>query len=166
METALTGLIVIMVLLLAILILAHSFFSSQDAVLESWREMEERVGDRARTDLLPVNAETIGGGSMVQVTLSNEGDTKLADFDQWDVIIQYYDASSAYHIKWLPYAQVGDRWSEDFSPEAQAFDPNILNPGEEMTVTISISPWVGSPTTNQVIVATPNGISASTVFTY
>ena len=166
METALTGLIIIMVLLLAMLVLADSFFSSQDAVLESWREMEERVGDRARTDLLPVNAEAIGGGSMVQVTLRNEGDTKLADFDQWDVIIQYYDASSEYYVKWLPYAQPGDRWTEFFSAEAQAFDPDILNPDEEMMVQLSVSPALGSPTTNQVIVATPNGIIASTVFTY
>jgi len=165
METALTGLIIIMVLLLAMLIMAHSFFSSQDAVLESWREMEERVGDRARTDLLPVNAEAIDGDS-IQVTLRNEGDTKLADFDQWDVIIQYYNASSEYYVKWLPYAESGDRWNEFFSSEAQAFDPDIFNPGEEMIVQISISPPVGSPSTNQVIVATPNGISARTVFTY
>jgi hypothetical protein len=47
----------------------------------------------------------------------------------------------------------------------EVFDPDILNPGEEVVIQIWVSPPVGSPTTNLATVATPNGISASTAFT-
>ena len=120
--------------------------------------------DRARTDLSTVDAETMAG--IVNVTLRNEGDTKLADFDQWDVIIQYYDDFDEYYIKWLPYAQPGDKWVEIFPPEAQVFDPDILNPGEEMVVQISVSPLVKESSSKLVTIVTPNGIAASTVFTH
>lgn len=172
MESALTGLIIIMVLLSAILILSHSVLSAQDAVLESWREMEERMGERARTGLSPVDAETIAGGAMVDVTLRNDGTTKLADFDRWDVVVQYHDTGGLYHVKWLPFAQPGDKWTvkglylDASTGTAEVFEPNVLNPGEEIVIQISVSSWVGSPTTNLATVAAPNGISASTVFTY
>lgn len=170
METAITGLIIITVLMLAVLTLSHSFLSSQDAVLESWREMEERLGERARTDLSPVSAGTISAGAVVEVTLRNEGDTKLADFDQWDVILQYYDGGGQYHLDWYPFGPGQDQWSVydiflDAPTVPEAFDPDILNPGEEVVIWISVSPAVGSPTTNLVTIATPNGISTSTVFT-
>ncbi len=168
METAITGLIVITVLLLAILNLSHSFLSSQDAVLESWREMEERLGERARTDISPLEATTNPLGDTVEVTLKNEGDTKLADFDQWDVILQYESGD----VQWYPYGAGDNTWGKkgiylDYSEgTGEVFDLNILNPGEEMVIWVSVSPAVGSPTTNLATIATPNGISASTVFTH
>jgi hypothetical protein len=168
METAITGLIVITVLLLAILTLSYSFLSSQDAILESWREMEERLGERARTDISPLGARTLSGGSTVEVILRNEGNTKLADFEQWDVILQYYDGSGQYHVDWYP---SGSGWTVydiflDAPTVDEVFDIDILNPGEEMVIWVSVSPVVGSPTINTATIATPNGISASTFFTY
>lgn len=167
METAITGLIVITVLLLAILTLSHSFLSSQDAILESWQEMEERLGERVRTDISPLGATTLPGGSTVEVTLRNEGDTKLADFDRWDVILQYGSGN----VQWYPYGSGDNTWGVEgiyldaSEGTGEIFDLNILNPGEEVVIWVSVSPAVGSPTTNTAIIATPNGISASTVFT-
>ncbi len=168
METAITGLIVITVLLLAILTLSHSFLSSQDTILESWREMEERLGERARTDISPLEATTNPVGDIVAVTLRNEGDTKLADFDQWDVILQYESGT----VQWYPYGAGRSKWGEsiylDYSEgTGEIFDKNILNPGEEIVIQV----WL--PLTDTVPVgthwatrATPNGISASTFFTH
>jgi hypothetical protein len=172
METTITGLIVITVLLLAILTLSYSFLSSQDAILESWREMEQRLGERARTNLSPLGATTDPLlGNTVEVTLRNEGSTKLADFDQWDVILQYIDSGFGDHTKWYPFGAGSNTWGvEGLYLDAsegteEVFDPDILNPGEEMVIQIWVSPPVGSPTTNLATVATPNGISASTAFT-
>ncbi len=165
METAITALIVIALLLLVVLTISERYFSAQEAVVKSWQAMEEQMEERAGTNPAPVDAGTIAGGAIVEVTLRNEGDIKLADFDRWDVIIQYYDDFDGYYIKWLPYAQPGDRWVEVFPPEAQVFDPNILNPGEEMVIQISVSPSVKEGSTKWVTIATPNGITASTVFT-
>ena len=149
METAITGLIVITVLLLAILNLSHSFLSSQDAVLESWREMEERLGERARTDISPLEATTKPGGATVEVILRNEGDTKLADFDQWDVILQYASGD----VQWYPYGAGRSKWGKsiylDYSEgTGESFDKKILNPGEEIVIQV----WL--PLTDTVPVGT------------
>lgn len=128
------------------------------------------MGERARTDLSPVGAQTISGGSVVEITLRNEGDTKLADFDQWDVILQYYDSGGHYYTEWYPFGSGQNEWDVwDIFLEAptvhEVFDVDILNPGEEMGIWVSVSPQVGAGTTNLATVATPNGITASTVFT-
>jgi len=168
METAIPGAIIIGLLLLAALMMSEQILSSQDAVSESWREMQERVKERARTDLSPVEAQTTSGGAYVEVTLTNDGDTRLADFDQWDVILQY-TGDDGLHIEWYPYVEPGDfgLWQDEWTHNilSDVFDPDILNPGEKMVVRISPDPPVSEDTTNRATVATPNGITASTVFT-
>lgn len=168
MENALTGLIVTTILLLAVLTMGQSYLTTQSAILESWREMEERLGERARTSLSPVQAETSLGGTSVAVTVRNDGSTKLADFDRWDVIVQYHEVGGGYIQRWLPYDELGsdNSWLVNFSAGTMDLtEPRILNPGERMVIQITLYPAVAMTTTNWVTIATPNGISASTVFT-
>jgi len=157
METVIPATIIITLLLLTTLVISEQSLASQEAVSESWREMQERLEERARTDLTPVGAETISAGSIVSITLRNDGDTKLADFDQWDVILQYGG-----NAEWYPYGSGEKYWTRTIN---EAFDPGILNPGEEMMIWVWVNPPVGSPTTNLATIATPNGITASAVFT-
>lgn len=170
METVIAALIVTSLLLLVGLTISDAFLSSQDAILASWREMEERLGEAARTDLSAVGAQTISNGAVVEVTLRNDGDTKLADFERWDVILQYYDGGGSYYTEWYPFGSGTNEWDVwDIFLEAptvdEVFDIGILNPGEEAVIWISVSPSVGMGTTNLATIATPNGITASTVFT-
>jgi archaellum component FlaF (FlaF/FlaG flagellin family) len=168
MENALTGLIVTTILLLVVLTMGQTYLATQSAILESWREMEERLGERARTDLSVVSTETSVGGSSVDVTLQNDGDTKLADFERWDVIVQYHEVGGGYLQRWLPYDELGsdNSWLVNFSAGSMgSVEPRILNPGEQMVIQITLDPAVAMTTTNWVTVATPNGISASAVFT-
>ncbi len=165
METAIATLIILTVVLFGVLTLTHAYLSAQDTILESWREMEERLGDRARTDLSPVSAETNGLGSQVYVTLSNDGDTKLADFDQWDVIVQYDTDNDGDHdvVEWFSYhapPPLNGEWSKAIG---ENFEPGIFNPGETMAITIAVSSEISS--TGVAIIATPNGISTSKDFT-
>jgi len=168
METALPAVIIIGLLILASLIMSEQMLSSQDAVSASWREMQERAEERARTDLAPVGAETLSAGYVVSITLSNDGGTKLADFDQWDVILQYDDGS----VRWYPFGQSSDEWQvagiylDASEVTAEAFEQDIFNPGEEMVIQVSLSLATRAPLgTHLATVATPNGITASTVFT-
>lgn len=166
METAIAALIILTVLLYGALTIAQVHLSSQDAIMTSWREMKERLGQRARTEISAVEAETTDAQT-VKVTLSNEGDTKLADFDQWDVIVQYDSTGdgNCNVVEWLSYVEgvpISDEWSEDIG---DIFEPDIFNPEEVMTITMSVSPPVAPNTTNLAIIGTPNGISVSTVFT-
>jgi hypothetical protein len=174
-ETIIVSLIVMSIILFGALTISQSYLSSQDAILASWREMEERTGERARTDLSPVLAETSEGGDIVEVTLRNEGDTKLADFDRWDVIVQYYTTGGDYIIKWLPYTEevepADDQWtvagiySDASKGIGEVFEPGILNPGEEIVIRMRVLPVVAKVTTNLATIATPNGISVSIAFT-
>ena len=175
METAIAALIILTVVLFGALTIAQVYLSSQDAIMTSWREMEERLGERARTDLSPIGAEAKSEGAIVEITLKNEGDTKLADFDRWDVIVQYYRANGDYLIKWLPYTEVappGDnQWTvvgiylDASGAIPEVYEPDILNPGEEMIIRMKVSPPVGPATTNLATIGTPNGIGTSADFT-
>ena len=46
----------------------------------------------------------------------------------------------------------------------EVYEPNILNPGEEMKIRAKISPSSGAASTNWITVATANGIPASVLF--
>jgi hypothetical protein len=164
MDTAITGLIVIVLLLMAVMILSERYFSTQDTILESWQEMEERMEERSRSDLAAVGVEVppISAGDTVKITLRNEGTTKLADFDQWDVILQY-TGTDGYHAEWYPYGTGQNQWTKVIS---ELFEPGIFNPGEEMVIQVSVFPLVTAATTNVATVAAPNGITVSTAFTY
>lgn len=169
METTISALIILTVVLFGALTLTQAYLSSQDAILESWREREERRGERARTNLSPVGATVDAGGTTVKVILENEGETKLADFDQWDVIVQY-DSAGGNIVEWLSYnpggTLMGGEWDNNNGDDiGNIFEPGIFNPGEVMTITLVVAPPIWQPSTNMVIIGTPNGISASTVFT-
>ena len=174
MEVVFPGLIIIALLMLVMLSIAYDFLSSQETTTDSWREMEERLGDRTRTDLSPLRAETDVAGDIVEVTLRNDGSTKLSDFDQWDVIVQYHATGLGYWVDWVPYNEIAEaRWwrVEGIYRDAsagipEAFDPGIVNPGEQVVVQIWLSPSVADDSTNLATIVTPNGITASTVFTY
>jgi hypothetical protein len=157
-ETVVASLIVITMLLFGMLTISHNHLSAQDEVLQSWREMEEQLGERARTDVSPTGAAT--DGNTVMLTLENAGDTKLADFDQWDVILQYDGIDAQEHIEWCGYSGGGGcRWMKVISED---LEPGIFNPDEELVATIW--PTVEITPTGRVIIVTPNGISALKVF--
>lgn len=103
METVLTAFIILTLLLFAAGTLFEGYLTAQDTIQVAWREMEDRQGDQARTSLVTLDAQTQSSGSVVELTLQNNGSARLTDFDQWDLIIQHYSASSAYAINWLPY---------------------------------------------------------------
>jgi archaeal flagellar protein FlaF len=168
MESVITGVLIITLLLLTVLTVTHSYLSTQDALYRSWRDMESRLGERAHTSLTPVRAQTSGGGGTVEVTLRNDGQTKLADFAHWDMIVKY-DTGTQSLIEQLPYGSGVNQWAPTAilagDGLAEVLDPGILNPDEQIVLRVLLSPAVGLGTRNAVTVVTPNGISASAVFT-
>jgi hypothetical protein len=166
METAITALIIIAVLMLSVFALAERSLSAQATIAESTRQLQERAGERARTHLIPLGARTINSGNSVEVTLKNTGETKLADFNQWDVFLQYTDVTSGYHVEWYSPSKWTSQIYLSTTPLViEVFEPGILNPGEEMVMTINVSPGVRVGTANLAAVVAPNGIRASAVFT-
>lgn len=174
METALASIILITVLFFGVLTLSDTYFTVQDTLLVATQEREARSDARARTALTLVGVETQSAGTLIVITLRNTGTTKLADFDEWDMIVQYYTAAGVYVTDWFPYVTSGspadNQWTvlgiyisaADTRPEV--YDPGILNPGEEVVIQIKVAPAVGMDTTNLVTIAVPNGVSLSAIF--
>lgn len=173
METVVAALIVLTLLLFGGLMLAQQHLLSQESMILTWQTMEARLETRAQTDLATVGAETRSSGAVIEMTLRNDGQTKLADFEHWDLIVEYQSATGT-HIEWLPYtagAPTNNEWSVSgiyvdaaaLTPEA--YDPDILNPGEEMVLRARVLPVVQAGSVNRVMVRSTNGIGATAIFT-
>ncbi len=160
METVISALIVVAILVLAILGLTQYSLNSQAQLADASRVMQERIGAQARTGLTAVSATAAFSGNQVYVTVQNTGNTKFADFNQWDVILHYTDANSVDQAKWYAYST---QWSQQIT---EIVEPNIFNPGEQMVITVNVTPTIKTGTTNVATVTTPNGITASTIFTH
>ena len=169
METAIVSLICIALIVFGGMTMSQGFLSSVDSTTAGLEEISNRGEEIMRTRLSTVNA-TLQSPSLLEVRLQNDGQTKLADFDKWDVIVQYYTAGGTYYVKWLPYNEgtLGDNeWQKTgiyLDGQAETFEPGILNPGEEVRIEAKLNPPVGAGTTNLVVVSTPNGIPASIAF--
>lgn len=174
MESALATLILISLLLFAVLTLSHSYLDTQNALIAAEQEMQTRMADQGRTDLAVVQTQIKSSGAVIEVTLRNTGDVKLADFSRWDVIVEYYQAAGDFYIRRLAYSpdmlndnqwQVGGIYANAAALTPEAFDPAIFNPGEELIVQMKVLPPVGPSTTNRATVSVTNGATTSTYFT-
>lgn len=167
METVITAVIMISLLVLLVFGLSQQLLVSQAQITDSSRVMQERLGDRLRTNLTPADASVTPLGDYVNVIVKNTGSTKLADFQQWDVLLQYTDAGNGKQANWYAYST---QWNyqilQNMSPSTpEVIEPGILNPGEYLLVQVQVAPSIGISTTNQATIATPNGVVATTVFT-
>jgi len=169
METAIVSLICIALVVFGGMTMSQGFLTSVDTTTVGLEEIGQRDETIMRTELSSVSASQPAADTL-EVTLENSGQTKLADFDKWDVIVQYYDGTGTYYSKWLPYTEgtLGDNEWElvwiRLNGAAEIFEPNVLNPEEEIMIRAQLNPSAGAGTTNMVVVATPSGITASTYF--
>jgi len=119
--------------------------------------------DRSHTRITAISSNTSGDGSRVEIVFRNDGNTSMANFECWDVIVRYGEGG----VQWLPYSPEASGWTVSnilFGAGPEVFDPNILNPGEEMTVLLLLSPAVSDNYTNLATIATPNGVTTSISF--
>lgn len=174
MESVLAAFIVVTILLFGGLTLSQSFMAAQDDIQTATREMEARLGDRARTDLAPVEAEMDDDYEVLDATLLSEGDTRLADFDRWDVIVQYTDEDDDYHLEWLDYttdrtpdegewAVVG-LYADADAGIREGFERGILNGGEEIIIRLRLDDALGEETVNRAAISGTNGIGTQILY--
>jgi hypothetical protein len=143
--------------------------TSVDASTIGLEEIGQRNETIMRTELTAVSA-SLPATNTLEIILEDSGQVKLADFDKWDIIVQYYDSTGAYYTTWLPYT-VGtlgnNQWTVAWirlNGQAEIFEPNVLNPGEQVMIRAQLNPSVGTGTTNMVVAATPGGITATAYF--
>ena len=168
METAIASLLCIALIAFGGMTMSRGFMTSVDNSAVGLKESGYQNEMIMRTEITPQS--TAVAGDIVEITLDNTGQTRLADFDRWDVIMQYYDSSGLYHITWLPYnsGTLGDNeWQVawiHYNDIPEVFEPNVLNPKEQMKIKARLNPPVGAGTTNMAVVSTPSGITGSIYF--
>ena len=171
MDTAIISLICIALVVFGGMTMAQGFITSVDASTTGLEEVGQRDETIMRTEITPVDAtyQQQFGPDPLEITVENTGQTKLADFEDWDVIVQYYDGWGNYHVEWLPYAsspgtnEWGIVWIR-LDGGSEIYEPNVLNPGEQVLIRTYLNPGVGNGTTNMVVISTPSGVTASTYF--
>lgn len=86
----------------------------------------------------------------IHLTVENIGETKLSDFDQWDVLVVSNSQAS--------YLKKNDGFSYKFIRDF--VNPEILDPGESIDLNLTSTPYSGSA---YVTVSTENGITSSAI---
>jgi hypothetical protein len=169
METAIVSIICIALIAFGGMTMSRGFMTSVDTSTTGMNTEGQRNEIIMRTEIIPLNTN-LPSDNTLEITVENSGQTRLADFDKWDVIVQYYDNASTYHITWLPFTKetLGDNeWQEAWiriNGAPEVYEPNVLNPKEQMLIRAQLNPAVGAGTTNIAVIATPSGITASTYF--
>jgi hypothetical protein len=169
METAIVSLICIALVVFGSMTMSRGFLTSVDSSTAGLEALGQRDEIIMRTELSPVS-DSMPAANTLELTLENSGQTKLADFDKWDVIVQYYEGTGTYNTRWLPYTEgtPGDNewgvvWIQ-LNGATEVFEPNVLNPKEQIKIRAQLNPPVGAGTVNMVVIATPNGVPVSTYF--
>jgi hypothetical protein len=173
METAIISIICIALVVFGGMTMSNGFMTTLDAGTAGLEEIGNRDNAIMRTELTPVstNITLVDGSDPLEVVLNNNGQTKIADFEKWDIIVQYFDDSGNYCVEWLPYVEGSSQpyeWDVGWikmNGKAEVFDPGVLNPGEQIMLKTRLDPSVGLNTTNMIVISTPSGVTCSTYFT-
>lgn len=170
MATAVVSIICIALIVLGGMTMSQGFLTSADTTAFSAEMISAREGEIMRTDVDTVRAAYLSWGDLLRVTVANSGQTKLANFNKWDAIVNYYDGAGVYHTEWLPYTEgelEDNQWQKariGLNGPTEYFEPGILNPGEELVILARLNPPPADGTTVAVAIATPNGIDDATSF--
>lgn len=168
MAATLVTIICIAMIVVGGMTLSQGILTSADAAAVNVDAISVIEGDIARTGLDIVRAAPLAWADYLRVTVKNSGQTRLASFDKWDVIVSYINSGTLYS-KWLFYTTslpVSDEWQEariGLNGPVEYFEPGILNPSEEMVALIHLDPS-GNTTSGAVSMAAPNGVYASMPF--
>lgn len=176
MANLITAVVAIVLIIAAVLTLTNATLGSTSEISLSWDSMVKRTGDKVRTDMTLIQADIAGGGTDIDISFRNSGQTPLASFSDWDVIIRYYSVSGngGLKIRRLAYttsATPSDgQWTvrgiyiNATTLVSEVYEPNIFNPGEEMIIRANITPAIPATTNNVATIGVTNGVTLSAPF--
>jgi archaellum component FlaF (FlaF/FlaG flagellin family) len=165
MDNAIPALVIGAILLVASSIMARGTLHTYDQLDSSIKEMESRMGEQTRTRLAVTAADLDDDRDTLVLSLRNDGQTRLANFDRVDVIVTFFVAATAQTL-WLPYesgAPTPASWTI-LSIADDVHEPGILNPGETAQIQVEIGSIVEAARTNLIVIATDTGSSVTFPF--
>ncbi len=170
MAAALVTIICVAMIMVGGMMLSQGLLTSADTTAINFDKISVLESEITRTDLIILRAVKLSWGDYLRVTVKNNGQTKLASYDKWDVIVSYEDDSSGVYTKWLPYSTtlpLNNEWLKariGLNGPIEFFEPGIINPLEEMVALIILNPASGTGTSGTVSIAAPNGVYTSLPF--
>jgi len=165
METSIPAAIVAAILMVSSVLLARTGYQSFDEMSGTWKEMESRAGEQARTK--PSLTSATMNGADLDVELRNDGATRWAAFEHMDIVVEYTDSGDNRVVSWIPYTDGSlnpNTWVVQ-GITSDAFDPGVVNPTETLQLRINVSPPIKSGSTNRVLITTEQGVTVSSNFT-
>ena len=173
MESVFSGFVILFLILSTVLTVFGGGLSAQDKVQQKWQEAQARIDAQTRSSLSALRSEVTNSGQTIEITLTNDGITRLMEFDRWDAIIQYADDSdpSNYRVRYLPYVDsdlddnectVSGLYLDSLANFPEEFEPSIFNSDEEMIARLQLSPGLLPGTSAQVTFVAENGTSVTT----
>lgn len=163
MENVLISLISLALIVVSTVTVTFSMFKSANEMASAWKAMEQQSSTIERTQIAAV-APSIYQGGIIDLTVQNDGQVDLLDYEDWDVIIQYQSGGATYLTYETGSSPAAGEWTmsgiyvSGGSPEV--FDPGILNPGEYMILSINPDQAISSAEMVKLTVSTPNGVTA------
>ncbi|UCC16746.1 MAG: hypothetical protein JSU58_10340 [Dehalococcoidales bacterium] len=165
METALVSMVCVALIIISSVTMMVSSFTSVSTIVESWQQMEEEADNIRRTDISSIPPENYTGG-IIDLFVSNEGETNLISFDEWDVIARYQTGGVCYinytddPLPGINQWTVADLYLSDNLSISEIFDPDILNPEESIHLKINLDPEITVGEKGLISISTENGVTS------
>lgn len=165
MESALVSMVCVALIIISSVTMMVSSFTSISTIVESWQQMEEEADNIRRTDISSIPAENYTGG-IIDLFVSNKGETNLLSFDEWDIIARYQTGGICY-IEYtdnitpdLNQWTVEGLYLTDNLTISEIFDHGILNPDETAKLRINLNPEIAVGETALINTSTENGVTS------
>ncbi len=169
------SIIALALFMLAGLTISQNLLHSFDSMTSEFVDLNSRNENILRTNLQPVSTTLLPGRQILEIALRNDGETKIADFQLWDVTVQYYDYLNNYQTGWLNYVEgtpddnqwrVKGIYLDAATETSELLEPGVLNTDEEIIIQAKLSPKVHLSAKNLAIVSTPDGVKTWNYFQY
>ena len=165
MENAIPTLVIGALLLVASALVTHSNMQAQAELSQSFRGMQLRLGEMTQTELKISDATLQPDLTTLDLSVLNDGQTRLSDYAKMDLIVTYETASGRV-TKWLPFSTVtaADTWSLS-AISGDSFEPGLLNPGETAQIVVDLAEPAITGQTNRIVIVSDSGAATSAPFT-
>jgi archaellum component FlaG (FlaF/FlaG flagellin family) len=128
MENFAITLVCIALLIAAAVSLCMTALNAVNTTADALRQEEVLSRDMVNTSISCENAVTSPGGNSVTLYVANTGNTSLADYAAWDVIVRYQDGGT----NWIPNSVATPGWTSSaffFPGQAGNIPAQYLEPG-------------------------------------
>ncbi len=163
MESILVCFVSLALIIVSTVTMTINTVQSAARLSDTWKVMNQQAISVRRTEIVSLPPANYYGGT-IDLTVKNAGQENLNDFAHWDVIMEKQGSGAVYLTYSASYPPGSNQWAvkgiyiSDAVPEV--FDLNILNPGEQVVVSVNPASQIGVGETLKLTLSTSDGITS------